>query len=206
MLAGVLWVLMLGASASGWRYRVVVYLFICLLAPAPAHAGGLGTARYDSCIRSAASTWWLAGPDWLWWRAQLYQESRLDPTAESPVGARGLAQFMPGTWGDVTRAMGWGLASRDDACLSAEAGAFYMARLQRSWSTPRPQMERHRLAQASYNAGLGNILGAQRACGGARDWGEIAPCLPGITGRHARETLDYVDRIAGWRAQMEALR
>lgn len=30
--------------------------------------------------------------------AQLYAESRFDPRARSPVGARGLAQFMPATW------------------------------------------------------------------------------------------------------------
>ncbi|MGW7292830.1 C40 family peptidase [Streptomyces xiamenensis] len=30
--------------------------------------------------------------------AQLWVESRFDPHAESPVGARGIAQFMPGTW------------------------------------------------------------------------------------------------------------
>ncbi|MEU1419732.1 bifunctional lytic transglycosylase/C40 family peptidase [Kitasatospora sp. NPDC005751] len=31
--------------------------------------------------------------------AQLYQESGFDPGARSPVGAQGMAQFMPATWG-----------------------------------------------------------------------------------------------------------
>jgi soluble lytic murein transglycosylase-like protein len=142
----------------------------------------------------------------MWWKAQLYQESRLDPTAESPVGARGLAQFMPGTWGDVSKALKWGIVSRDDACLSAKAGAYYMARLQQIWKSPRPQMERHFLAQASYNAGAGHIINAQRLCGGARDWRDISKCLPQITGRHSRETITYVDRIARWRQRMRMLR
>ena len=81
-----------------------------------------------------------------------------------------------------------------------------MARLQKGWSSPRPQLERHRLAQSSYNAGAGNIIKAQSLCGGARDWADIAPCLPRVTGRHAAETIGYVDAIAKWRARMEVIR
>lgn len=105
---------------------------------------------------------------------------------------------MPSTWDDVTRAMGWGLVDRRTASLAIEAGAFYMARLSTQWSAPRPALERHRLAQASYNAGFGNILRAQTKCNGARDWAGIAPCLVLVTGRHARETLTYVERIERW--------
>lgn len=181
-------------------------VLLALAAALPSHTASadvLGTQRYDACIRQAAKTWWPAGPDWLWWRAQLYQESRLDPHAVSPVGAAGIAQFMPGTWREVAPALGYGALPPTAACPAAQAGAYYMARLQRFWSSPRPHMERHRLAQASYNAGAGNILAAQRRCGGARDWREIRACLPAVTGRHARETLDYVDRIARWRTLME---
>lgn len=153
--------------------------------------------RYDAEIR-AASARWLPGWDWRWWKAQLYQESLLDPTAVSPVGARGLAQFMPGTWDEVSAAMGLGAVSPHVAEAAIEAGAYYMARLRRSWHSERPEDDRRELAQASYNAGLGNILKAQRACGNARAWRVIATCLHQITGRHAHETLTYVDRIRRW--------
>lgn len=111
---------------------------------------------------------------------------------------------MPGTWDEVTRALGWGVVDPHTADLAIEAGAFYMARLSAQWSSPRPAAERHRLAQASYNAGFGNILRAQRRCDGARDWAQIAPCLPLVTGRHARETITYVDRIHRWWLLLEA--
>jgi len=61
-----------------------------------------------------------------------------------------------------------------------------MGRLDGQWHSPRPRLERLKLAQASYNAGLGNILKAQKKCNGALLWAEIEPCL-GFS-----ETRDYV--------------
>lgn len=143
-------------------------------------------------------------PDWLTLKAQYYQESRLDPAAVSPAGARGIAQFMPATFAEAVRALGWGAVSPHDARFAIEAGAWYMARLCAGWSSPRPTLDRQQLAQASYNAGMGNLLRAQAACGGAVRWPAVAACLPSVTGRHAQETLTYVDRIARWRAVMMA--
>jgi membrane-bound lytic murein transglycosylase F len=78
-----------------------------------------------------------------------------------------------------------------------------MAELRDVWTADRSLMEKHRLAQASYNAGTGHILQAQDACHGAKLWGEIAPCLILITGsNNARQTIDYVERIAGWQREM----
>lgn len=159
---------------------------------------------YDSRIRAAVARYWPDFPDPLSWKAQLYQESRLDPAAVSPVGAAGLAQFMPATWAEVTRELRLGRAS-PHAEIAIEAGAYYMAKLRRGWTGDRPATERHRLAQASYNAGLGSILAAQARCGGARLWDAMAPCLPAVTGaQHARETTGYVASIARWRAVMLA--
>jgi soluble lytic murein transglycosylase-like protein len=131
----------------------------------------------------------------LWLKAQLYQESLLNPAAVSPVGARGVAQFMPGTWREVCHAMGMGRISPHTARPAIHAAAYYMARLYMGWKSPRPDMDRWDLARASYNAGFGNLLAAQRAAGGANRYAAIIKALPQITGHHSRETITYVERI-----------
>lgn len=159
---------------------------------------GLLSDRYDAEIQKAAKLY-LPGWRWEWWKAQLYQESRLDPSAVSPVGARGLAQFMPGTWRDEAGRLGFAHLSPHAAEPSILAGAAYMARLRTQWRSERPESDRRELAQASYNAGLGNILRAQQRCNGARNWPAISECLPMVTGeRNAHETRTYVERIARW--------
>ncbi len=192
------------AMYYGLRFAGLAILAGMLMGCSVAAADVVMTDRYDRQIRSAVSTWWGDYPFWAAWKAQLYQESRLRPDAVSPVGARGLAQFMPGTWSEVARQLRLPPEARADNNLAIEAGAFYMAQLRRQWSAPRPVEDRQRLAQASYNAGLGSLLAAQRACGGAALYSDIIACLPRITGRHSAETITYVDRIARWRAQIEA--
>lgn len=123
------------------------------------------------------------------YRAQLYQESLLDPAAVSPAGAVGIAQFMAGTWEEVLRQMDEPYVPRTVASVSIRAGAFYMAQLRAKWTAERPEAERMKLAQGSYNAGFGRVLAGQRQCGGVL-WEEISPCVP-------RETQTYVERI--WR-------
>ncbi|WP_411152973.1 NlpC/P60 family protein [Streptomyces sp. A30] len=53
-------------------------------------------AEYKDLIEDAGSTCPEVTPNLL--AALLTQESGFDPTAESPVGAQGIAQFMPSTW------------------------------------------------------------------------------------------------------------
>ncbi|MFZ2470200.1 MAG: transglycosylase SLT domain-containing protein [Parvibaculum sedimenti] len=160
---------------------------------------------YDASIKRAVDLYWGGYPDWLGWKAQLYQESHLKPEAISPVGARGLAQFMPGTWRDVTRQLALPqAASPHDARYAIEAGAYYMAKLRAQWKAPRAALEREQLTQASYNAGLGNIMAAQKRCGSPLGYAETVACLPGITGRSSAETIAYVRMIAHWRSLMAA--
>lgn len=184
---------------------LLAVITVCVSWASASWSAPLSTDRYDRDIRVAVERWWPHFPFWKAWKAQLWQESLLEPDAVSPAGAVGIAQFMPATWDEITRAMGWGLVDRRTASLAIEAGAFYMARLSQGWSAPRPAIERHWLAVASYNAGFGNILRAQRRCDGARDWRDIAPCLVLVTGRHSRETLTYVERVERWWQTLEMM-
>lgn len=187
------------------RYIAIPWLSLCITAFAGsdfAYSRPLSFDKYDDPIRSAVKRYWPDFPDWKYWKSQLYQESQLDPSAASSVGAEGLAQFMPQTWADVTHQLGWSGVSATEAGPAIDAGSYYMARLRASWGAPRPELDRHWLAEASYNSGMGNILKAQKLCGGKALWSEISPCLPTVTGALAQQTITYVSRIEEWRRDL----
>jgi len=92
---------------------------------------------------------------------------------------------MPRTWDEVSSVLRLNASPFNPKANSLAAG-YYMGRLDREWAVPRPATERLKLAQASYNAGLGSILRAQAACRNALLWEDIEPCLS------YRETRDYV--------------
>lgn len=112
-------------------------------------------------------------------------------------------QVMPKTWQDICRAMGWKNVSPFSAHHNIFGGVYYQSRMDRQWVRNRTPAESHDLGLASYNAGLGNILKAQEACGNARLWVPISRCMFMITGKsNAKQTTDYVRLIARWRSTM----
>lgn len=175
--------------------RVLVLLGIfCFL-----NAASLHTTKYDEQIKFAVSSYWQDFPKWKMYKAQLYQESLFELNATSPVGAMGIAQFMPRTWIDISKRMkmpSWANAYMPRYAI--DAGAYYMRILRNAWSAKRSISEKHRLALASYNAGLGNILKAQKLCGNAIYWDEIKRCLKQVTGKNSKETILYIERIEKW--------
>jgi hypothetical protein len=99
--------------------------------------------RYASVLARAAQRWNVSAA---LLAAQLYAESNFNPFAESPAGAQGIAQFMPGT----ARALG--LDDPFDAARAIDAQAHLMRDLLRRFaSVP--------LALAAYNAGPGAVAG-----------------------------------------------
>lgn len=150
--------------------------------------------NYDNSFRKWTA-YYLPDVPWYWLKAQCWQESRLKPNAVSPVGAKGVCQFMPPTWKDMQNKLNFhGDPFIPD--LNIQAAASYMSQLRDVWSRRgRSNTQIHSLAMASYNAGTGNILKAQRLSGDKRLWCEIQPYLVEVTGIHSKETTHYVEVI-----------
>lgn len=155
------------------------------------------TRLYDSLIQQAMARY-FPQVDSRWGKAQLCAESDLNPKAVSPAGAKGIAQFMDGTWQEVSGKL-WphGGSSVWSPADAVEAHAWYMGHLWNCWNAKRSDSDRLKLAQASYNAGIGNIVKAQLLAGNAKDYVTIITELPNATGTtNAKQTTDYVARIA----------
>lgn len=138
----------------------------------------------------------IAGARWIDRAAQARAESAFDPRAVSPVGARGIAQFMPATWKE------WAPPGADpfDPLAGILAQHRYMTWLEARTSGLDP-------ALGSYNAGLGNIRKAQRLADalGMTDHAAWLRTLPRVTGpAHAGETRGYIEHNAAYRAALRA--
>lgn len=101
--------------------------------------------RYDSLIRFYSDKSGFTGKDWFKFKAQIKAESNFDSQAVSPVGAKGLGQFMDPTWGD------WGKGDPFNPEANIDAQVRYMKRLLDRLTT-------WELAWAAYNWGIGNVL------------------------------------------------
>lgn len=172
-------------------------ILLCASLATPSWSASPFPDTWDAEFREVTGLFLPPGTDYRLLKAQCWQESRLNPLAVSPVGAFGLCQFMPGTAREVAPAIGASYESFWLPETSIRAAGYYMGRLHRTWSAPRPALDRYMIAAASYNAGAGHLIKAQRICGGGNLYRQIVPCLPQVTGRHSAETIGYVENIIG---------
>jgi len=108
---------------------------------------------YDDLVKQYASQY---GFDWKLITAQMYQESRFDPTATSWVGAQGLLQVMPRTGKE------FGFTNLKDPQTGLYAGIKYMQWVQNRFDKELPVKDRMWFTLASYNAGVGHVRDARR--------------------------------------------
>ncbi len=113
--------------------------------------------------------------------AVIWVESRFQPRAKSPAGARGLMQLMPATASALAQSMGKFRASPYDPEFNIAAGSLYLAKM----------IERYdgdvRLALAAYNAGAGNVDKWMREGG-----------LPPVSEEYVRLVMDAQRRFDAW--------
>ncbi len=108
-------------------------------------------------------------------------ESRFNPTAKSPVGARGMWQIMFNTAKEYDLIISSYVDDRMDVLKSTKAACEYFlesnARFN-DWTT----------SIASYNAGKYGVLKAIKRSGGKKNYWEYRPFLP-------KETREYVPKL-----------
>ncbi|MDC7994991.1 LysM peptidoglycan-binding domain-containing protein [Altibacter sp. HG106] len=105
-------------------------------------------------------------------------ESALDPRAQSPVGAKGLWQFMFATGKIFGLDVNSYVDERNDPIMATEAASAYLKSLYTS-------LQDWDLALAAYNSGPGNVAKALRRAGGYTNYWNIRHHLP-------RETAGYL--------------
>ena len=108
-------------------------------------------SSYDSLIKKYASQY---GFDWRLVAAQIYQESRFNPKARSPAGARGLLQVMPAT----AKEMGFKNFTTTEQGIAA--GVKYLDHVRKQFPESLPVLDRMWFTLAAYNAGSGHVRDA----------------------------------------------
>jgi soluble lytic murein transglycosylase-like protein len=111
-------------------------------AVAPAAGGGPVDGQFSDLINAAAQKY---GLDPALLKALIRQESNFDPNAQSPAGAQGLTQLMPGT------AAALGVTNPLDPAQAIDGGAKYLSQQLKTFDGD------VRKALAAYNAGPGAV-------------------------------------------------
>ena len=166
-------------------------------------------ARYDPIFQKYTRRYFGAGTDWRWFKAQGMAESDLTPTARSRVGARGIMQLMPSTYGQIKSALPK-FGAIDDPEWNIAAGILHDRDMWTAWGKDVPETERWAFMFASYNAGEGTIIRARKTAAAARldhsRWPSIESVAPKVERWRYSETLGYVRTINANKGALEKAR
>lgn len=110
----------------------------------------------------------------------IWVESRFDPKAKSPAGARGLMQLMPSTAAYLAKRMGEQSARAYDPEFNVHAGALYLAEMKQKFGD-------EQLAVAAYHAGPGNV----------KKWVEAGQPMPDYSEAYVAKVMEARARFAG---------
>jgi soluble lytic murein transglycosylase-like protein len=198
LLAAVVYASDVRAQPSAPRHATAAGVFAKLDAAARERQSARESKRFDGIFQKYARRYFGAGTDWRWFKAQGMAESDLTPTARSRVGARGIMQLMPSTYGQIKSALPR-FGAIDDPEWNIAAGILHDRDLWTLWGKDVPEAERWAFMFASYNAGEGTIMRARRTAAAERldqsRWPAIERIAPKVERWRYSETLGYVRTI-----------
>ncbi|WP_350317208.1 transglycosylase SLT domain-containing protein [Pectobacterium aroidearum] len=185
------------------RALILLSLLISACNPAPVLADIPADARrYQSELtRNARVVWGLDAPV-ATFAAQIHQESTWKTNARSPVGAQGLAQFMPATstWiAGIYRAELGANQPYNPAWAMRALVRYNLWHWQRISATA-SNCDRMAFTLSAYNGGLGWVqrdrqLATQRGLDSSRYWEQVERVNAGRSAANFRENRGYPDRI-----------
>jgi membrane-bound lytic murein transglycosylase F len=114
---------------------------------------GRRISNFDEIFKKEAEA---IGWDWRLIASIAYQESKFNPEIQGFGGAYGMMQFMPGTGPK------YGVYPDSPPEVQIKGGAKKLQADDKSWSSIPDEVQRKKFALASYNAGKGHIVDAQR--------------------------------------------
>ena len=169
----------------------------------------IATSKYDPTFQKYTRRYFGAGTDWRWFKAQGMAESDLTPTARSRVGARGIMQLMPSTYGQIKSALPK-FGAIDNPEWNIAAGILHDHDLWTMWTRDVPEENRWAFMFAAYNAGEGTIMRARKTAEAERldhsQWPAIERIAPKVERWRYAETLGYVRTITANKAAMPGSR
>jgi len=179
--------------------KILIFILVLIPVNAQAFERYNRVTKYDKYFTKYTKRYFGPNFDWFYFKAQAIAESRLKAEAKSKVGARGIMQIMPKTFKEIAKKNPNIKGTREQPRWNIAAGIYYNRMLWRSWKANRPLQDHINFMFASYNAGRGNILKAQRIAKrkglNLKRWHSIEQTLPKVTGKRSRETIAYVRKI-----------
>lgn len=114
---------------------------------------GSQISQFDEIFKRAGE---MSGWDWRMIASVAYQESKFNPVIQGFGGAYGMMQFMPGTGPK------FGVYPDSPPETQIMGGSRKLMADEKGWMFIEDEFQRKKFALASYNAGKGHILDAQR--------------------------------------------
>lgn len=175
---------------------VVLLLVTAFVTAACAQAIPRDALRHQATLKREAQRVWGLNPPVATFAAQVHQESRWRENARSPVGAVGLAQFMPAT----SNWIGGLYASLGDRAPTNPTWALRALVTYDRWLADRIKAvngcERMAFTLSAYNGGLGWVYKRQKLSKEpGRCMGATCAINPGVTPASQRENQHYPEVI-----------